>query len=160
VTTAVTDWTPVFLNPLYARQAIAQLRETTDHHDVAVVAYVLMPSHLHALLGMAEIGLLSRLVQSFRSLTARRLKPMLAAEHAPAFFRDNRFTLWRPRFDDLVVWSEDQFRIKAEYIHNNPVRAGLVSDPADYPFSSARYWSRGEPGPIEVETNWSWQTPP
>jgi putative transposase len=69
---------------------------------------------------------------------------------------ENRYNLWKPRFDDLVVWSGKQFKIKTEYIHNNPVKAGLVRDATEYEYSSARYWLLGEPGPIPIDKEWKW----
>lgn len=44
------------------------------------------------------------------------------------------------RFDDLAIWSEKQFRIKLDYIHRNPVKAGLAGTPEGFPYSSAAAW--------------------
>jgi hypothetical protein len=41
-------------------------------------------------------------------------------------------------FDDLVMSSKKQFRIKLEYIHNNPAKAGLITAAVGYPYSSSR----------------------
>jgi hypothetical protein len=59
------------------------------------------------------------------------------------FDHNGRFVFWKQRFDDLVIWLEKQFRIKVDYIHNNPVKAGLVERAVDYPYSSARDWLTG-----------------
>jgi len=63
---------------------------------------------------------------------------------------------WKPRFDDLIIWSEKQFRIKVNYIHNNPVKAGLVERPIDYAFSSATDWLLDKPGLVPVDKEWTW----
>ncbi|MEW6050788.1 MAG: hypothetical protein AB1644_06970 [Candidatus Zixiibacteriota bacterium] len=44
------------------------------------------------------------------------------------------------RFDDVAIYTDHQFRTKLNYVHNNPVKAGLVTSPELYPFSSARAW--------------------
>lgn len=50
--------------------------------------------------------------------------------------------LWQDRFDDLVLTTEEQFYIKLGYIHNNPVKSGLMEDPGDWEFSSYLDWEK------------------
>jgi len=45
--------------------------------------------------------------------------------------------VWQSRFHDRGIRTKDQFRQAAEYIHNNPVKAGLVDNPENHKFSSA-----------------------
>jgi hypothetical protein len=52
--------------------------------------------------------------------------------------------IWNPRFDDVAICSEKQFRVKLHYIHTNPVKAGLVKSDVDYPWSSAAVWLNGK----------------
>jgi putative transposase len=157
VTTAVKDWTPIFTDPTLGREVALQLRETSSHFEASILAYVIMPSHVHALLGLKRIEELSRLMQAFKALTTSRVMPLLTLEQRTQFGKHRKFQFWRPRFDDLIIWSEDQFRTKTEYIHNNPVKAGLCERGQDYEFSSARDWLLGEAGTIPVDKSWSWQ---
>ena len=157
VTTTVHKWTPIFAQDKYARLMVAQLNETLSHYRVSMCAYVLMPSHLHALLGFPEIGRLSQVMKMIKGLSARRLRPLLTPELATAFESNGRYLLWKRRFDDVIIWSEKQFRTKAEYIHNNPVRAGLVQHSNDYKYSSAGDWLLDNPGLIHVNKTWKWQ---
>ena len=156
-TTAVVDWRPVFSSLACANALLDQFQETLDFHRLAAAAYVIMPSHLHALIGFPEIEKLSSAVQSLKSLSARRIEPLLPKKLYDCLHTGGKYKLWRPRFDDLIIWSETQFRIKAEYIHNNPVRAGLIDRAIDYPFSSARDWLTDGHGPIPIDKDWTWQ---
>ena len=156
VTTTVREWTPLFENTPCAQTALSQLAATRDHYNVSPSAWVLMPSHLHLMLGLPQIELLSQVVQSFKSLSSRRLRPIIPSKRRDVFETGDRFTLWRPRFDDLVIWSEKQFRVKVEYIHSNPVRAGLAAKAEDYPLSSAGDWLCGRPGMMAVDGEWNW----
>lgn len=156
VTTTVVDWTPVFSSPVCAEIVADQLRQTTEFHDVSAAAYVIIPSHVHLLLGTANVEKLSTVIQGFKSLTSRRIKPLLSTEHREILRSGTSYRLWKPRFDDLVIWSEKQFNVKADYIHNNPVKAGLVESASDYRFSSGSDWLTGEPGIIPIDKNWSW----
>jgi len=156
VTTTVKEWTPLFENTPCAQAALKQLAETLDRYNVSLSAWVLMPSHLHVMLGLPEIELLSKVIGSFKSLAARRLRPIVPSKWRDVFETGGKFSLWRPRFDDLVIWSEKQFRVKVEYIHSNPVRAGLVAKAEDYPLSSAGDWLCGRPGKMAVDREWNW----
>ncbi len=85
-----------------------------------------MPTHLHLLLYPEETTLtdILRDLKSRTSVTLRKAR----ASHEP---------LWQPRFFDFVCRKVRDLWDKVEYIHPNPVKAGLVSTAADWPWSSA-----------------------
>jgi hypothetical protein len=61
---------------------------------------------------------------------------------------------WLPRFYDFNVWTEKKRIEKLRYIHRNPVKRGLVQSPEHYRWSSFRWYSCGEPGPVRInDTN-------
>jgi len=64
------------------------------------------------------------------------------------------FKLWMDRFDDLVIEDEETLKIKIEYIHNNPVKAGFVDQPEQWEYSSARNYILGDHSLIEISTDW------
>ena len=91
---------------------------------VRVLAYVIMPDHFHLVL-WSERGLdVRRFLQRTLSLSRR------------AYPRRGRFWKERPRV--LPVYSEAVLWTKIDYLHANPVRAGLVSSPEDWLHSSYR----------------------
>lgn len=156
VTTTVKDWAPVFSKPKLAHQLLKQLEEALQYHDISPAAYVLMPSHLHVLIGLKKIEKLSTVIQSFKSISSKRLRLQMPQSDFPDFYEGEGFQLWKPRFDDLIIWSEKQFKIKIEYIHNNPVKANLANNAVGYEFSSARDWINGDRGIISIDKNWTW----
>jgi putative transposase len=158
VTTTVNNRVPIFLNHDVARAVIVQLAETTDYFGASIVGYVLMPTHLHGLLGFQEAQFLSKFMQSFKILSAKRVKPLISPDHYPQLFNADAFRLWNPRFDDFVVTSEEQFRIKLGYIHMNPVKADMVTLDIDYEYSSARDWCGKGNGPLRIDKNHEWIT--
>jgi putative transposase len=58
--------------------------------------------------------------------------------------------IWQHRFYDFVTWSEKKRIEKLRYMHNNPVKRGLVSEPEQWPWSSFRHYAYGETGPVLV----------
>jgi len=151
VTTTATDWAQVFNLPSAAIVTLQELGTTLAQFQASLSGYVLMPSHIHMLVGLPEIFRLSEFVQTFKSISSRRLKEIDLQEFLSAFERDGKFRLWKPRFDDLIITSEKQFRIKLEYIHNNPVKAGLVARPSDWPYSSACDWLEDRSGLLPID---------
>jgi hypothetical protein len=58
--------------------------------------------------------------------------------------------VWQARFYDFVVYTRKKREEKLHYIHQNPVRRGLVLTPEQWPWSSARDYLRDEAGPVLV----------
>jgi putative transposase len=52
--------------------------------------------------------------------------------------------VWQPRYYDFNLYSTRKFEEKLTYMHQNPVRAGLVERPCDWIWSSARYYEQGQ----------------
>jgi putative transposase len=96
---------------------------------VGVLAYVIMPSHLHTVLWCEEGMKVRRFLQRTLSVTSKALEP------------DARFWKERPRV--LAIYSQEVLETKVDYLHANPVRRGLVSSPADWPHSSYRQIEQG-----------------
>jgi len=154
VTTTVRNWIPVFSDDNAAICIIGQLRESIEFYHCSLVGYVLMPSHLHLLLRLPDLRQLSVFMESFKSLSSRKIKQL----HLDTYrnLTTGAYHLWKPRFDDIVIKSEKQFRIKLDYIHNNPVKSGFVISPTDWRFSSAGDWLDMQPGLIPIDKEYGW----
>ncbi len=102
------------------------LRGATELHHYDSHAYVVMANHIHALLTpKIEVR---RLMNGLKGATARAANAILNRT-GKRFWQDESFDHW--------VRNEEQFvRIK-NYIERNPVAAGLVARPEDWPWSSA-----------------------
>ena len=144
VTTTVRDWNPVFSSEkldLLEKQLFALFPAYAD----ALMGYVLMPSHIHILIGCRHGGeQLSWFMKTFKFLSARLIFPFSGS-------------IWMPRFDDLVINTEKQFLIKLNYIHENPVRSGLVQEAIEWRWSSARFWQSEENHSV-LKKEWNWET--
>ncbi|MBN1212807.1 MAG: transposase [candidate division Zixibacteria bacterium] len=155
ITTTTHNWTPFFNNDKIATIVLHQLKETIEYYDASLVSYVLMPTHLHMLLGINQIELLSKFMQSFKILNSKAVKTYLL-ENKKEYTKNEPFIFWKPRFDDLIIQSDKQFRIKMEYIHNNPVKAGLVAVPSDWKYSSAGDWLDNKSGILPIDKSFEW----
>lgn len=150
-TTTTYKWTPFFLDKALAKIIAQQINETALFYNVSIVGYVVMLNHLHLLLGLSKHDILPRFMQSFKSLSSRRIKISILREN-----NANKFKLWIQRYDDFVITTDVQFQIKLDYIHNNPVKQKLVDNPLDWEFSSAMQWSGSEKGLVDIVNSWKW----
>lgn len=148
ITTTVFKWKPVLIYPSVTNILLNELKTATSLYQVSILSYVIMPSHIHALFGFKEIEKLSKFMLSFKRITSKSVKKLQLNE-----LIENDFKLWKPRFDDLIITSQKQFDIKMQYIHTNPLRAELVTNPADWQLSSAQDWLTSKTGflPIDKE---------
>jgi putative transposase len=122
-----------FLAEAGARNAaIRILKETRNIYRFTLVGYVFMPDHVHMLLSESGVGPPSQVVQVFKQRVAAELGH---AGH-PQF--------WQRRYYDFNVHSKSKMWEKLRYMHHNPERANLVAHPGDWPWSSWRYYYRGE----------------
>ena len=92
-------------------------------------AGVVMPDHVHLLLTPYEDITLAKLMQQLKSVSAHRIAKQ----------REVKSPVWQREYFDRVMRSDEDLREKAEYIVNNPVRAGLVARVDDYPWIY-RWW--------------------
>lgn len=70
---------------------------------------------------------------------------------SPINHRDQKYRFWGERFDAVLIFSRRILEQKLRYIHENPVRKGLVRYPEDYPYSSAGQYLHGKPGRLRVD---------
>ncbi len=119
------------------------LEQLRQRHRFHVFGYVLMPEHLHMLLGEPKVRDLASTLNVLKTQTSRQLK-------------GDRKQFWQIRYHDWNVITHPKFVEKLRYIHRNPVKRGLVDKPQDWLWSSYRHWLTGEPGPVEVESHWTW----
>lgn len=110
------------------------LKKSAADYRCAIHAYVLMTNHVHLLVTPETPEGLSRLMQS----VGRRYVQYINR----AYKRTG--TLWEGRFKSSVVQAEHYFLLCSRYIELNPVRAGMVTDPGQYRWSSYRHNGLGE----------------
>jgi REP-associated tyrosine transposase len=73
----------------------------------------------------------------------------------------NRFAIiqqgpfWQARGYDRNIRNAKEFDVKIDYIHNNPVKRGLVKRPEDWKWSSYRHYAFRDKGIVEIESEWT-----
>jgi len=104
------------------RDAWRRAGDRAPHH---VIAAVVLPEHLHAVLRFDAGGEYSRFWQELKKGFTRRIQPTTRES-----------SVWQPRFWEHTIRDEDDLRAHVEYVHINPLKHGLVSRVRDWPWSS------------------------
>ena len=127
------------------------LEETRRRYRFVVVGYVVMPEHVHLLVSEPEQGTPSTIVQVLKQRFARRVlgRSRRKSGQSKLWFEDEAH-VWQTRFYDFNVWSDRKRAEKLHYMHQNPVRRGLVMEPEQWPWSSYRSYAFGEEGMVKI----------
>lgn len=139
VTTITRERFPYFSDPALCRALLDNLAFYRRHMGFLLHGYVIMPDHLHLLL-TPRSATISDVMRNFKSYTAKQIRETLNVSGS----------IWQSRFHDRAVRTEEQFNACLSYIHDNPVRAGIVVTHADYEYSSYASW-HGEGSPLQVD---------
>jgi len=99
-----------------------------DGERYRMIAWVVMPNHVHALIETVDRYPLHAILHSWKSYTASQANQILG--------RSGKF--WYPEYFDRYIRDEGHLARAVDYIHENPVKAGLVENAEDWAFSSAR----------------------
>lgn len=113
------------------REVLALLEAHSRQFGVAIHAYVLMSNHFHLLATPETAEAIPQMMQAIGRRYVR-------------FFnrRQGRTgTLWEGRYKSTLIQAERYLMACMVYIDLNPVRAGLVAEPADYPWSSHAHYA-------------------
>jgi len=105
-------------------EAFVTFTRRAEERHIAVGRYVLMPDHIHLFVVLPEADI--ALTQWVAGLKTVLGKVMLKLGHAKPH--------WQDGFFDHVLRGHESYSEKWEYVRNNPVRAGLCTEPDDWPF--------------------------
>ncbi|HSS20722.1 MAG TPA: transposase [Pyrinomonadaceae bacterium] len=162
ITAVARNRLPVFQKEAIATVMCKALDEARKSGGFLIFAYVIMPDHIHLLTNQA--GKSADVLRYLKGITARRaidylkdnnFESSLAKLRHQEWKREHKYSLWQQEKNVFSVFSESMFMQKVNYIHMNPVRAGLVERAIDYRWSSARIWQgcpdEGEPLMIDID---------
>lgn len=158
----VRDFRPIFTEDCFARLVIHEFRRFCDSHPAKLIAYVVMPTHMHGMINPRD-GDAIRFLKNFKAAVTIAVDNLANNQNRQdirdwlAHTSDGHRQLWQDGKHDFFLWSERLIYQKMDYIHNNPLKAGLAQHANEYPYSSfnARYGTPGEVIiPVDMEFWW------
>lgn len=136
-------------------EALENHRKKDNFH---VLGYVVMPDHIHLVLCPLQKIALGSVIgeikkQSFYKILStwkKQNKPILKRMTVSGRGRQ-QYAFWQPRGYDHNCRTSEFVREKINYCHMNPVKAGLVTDPGDWSWSSYKWYCGDTTGLVQVE---------
>ena len=123
------------------------LEEMRRRFAMRIYGYVVMPEHVHLLTNEPKYAPLADAIHFLKLSFAKRLRHREPAAESGSF--------WQKRYYDRNVRDGEEFTVKLRYLHRNPVKRGLVQDPAEWKWSSFRHYALREVGTVEIESAWA-----
>jgi len=106
--------------------------------------FVVMPDHVHAIVWFPDSDQISRFLKQWKQRSSVHMKRLIASVLVQyAEMLDLREPIWQAGDYDFNRFTERMTEAKLESMHQNPVKAGLVSMPIEWSWSSARYDESG-----------------
>ena len=161
ITSSLVSRRPLLKLAEIRRIILDSLQYLQQEDGLLIYAYVLMPDHFHLIASAPD---LPRAVARFKSYSARRIVDWLSERGGQAARRElarlrlpvdgpRQYQVWIEGYHPKQILNEAMMRQKIRYIHDNPVRKGLVLSPEQWLYSSAADYS-GRRGPVAVTVEW------
>ncbi len=161
ITATVVAWADVFTRDLYRHILLGSIRHCQQHQGLIVHSWVLMTNHFHMICSFAGPYQPGRVIRNLKNFTAMKLIDSIInnpCESRRSYLLDLfekegrlsssnfRFKFWQHENHPVELNTPEKYWQRLHYLHNNPVKAGFVEEPADWKYSSAREYATGEKG--------------
>ena len=170
LTFQVVGWVDLFTRQVYRDIVVESIKFCQANKGLNLFAYVIMSNHVH-LLAQSEQDNLSGFVRDFKNYTSKKFLEVVLGDkesrrewmkvvfaYHGKLKNKQTYQIWTHESHAEHVFSQKFIEQKVNYIHQNPVRNGLVANAEDYLYSSARCYA-GMSGPLEViPLDFTWKT--
>lgn len=150
LTFSIMGWIDIFSRQRYRDIIIESFQFCRKNKGLLIGGYVIMSNHIHVI-WTASNNNLSDIVRDFKTFTSKAItssienEPESRREWLLYMFRffanrtnaNDNFKVWTANNHPEEIHSDSMLKIKLNYIHENPVRAGLVQEPSYFIYSSA-----------------------
>ena len=164
ITATVVDWIDVFTRKCYSDCIIDSLNYCIKNKSMVLYGYVIMSNHIHMVV-QSDVGELSNLLRDFKKFTAKNILEKIQTQPesrrewilerfqkaTESHSRNKNYQFWKYGNHAEEVYSNKFMWSKLDYIHLNPVRAGVVKKASDYIYSSASNYVFDE-GLVKITT--------
>lgn len=152
ITTTTVNWVDIFTRTAYKDVLIDSLKHCQQHKGLHIHAYVIMTNHIHLIVSTEDSRMLSNIFRDFKKYTSVELVKMIVDNPQESRSKwllsmlgfegrkhpDNKhYKVWQDGVHPKELNTDDKMMAALNYIHNNPVKAGIVYEPWEYVYSSA-----------------------
>lgn len=129
---------------LARRVVLGVLNSQLSKQGARLVCFVLMPDHVHVIVWFQQPGQLSTFMKQWKQRSSRSIrKHVLPTIPKYETLMEDKVAFWQRRYYAFHIHTRQEIQEKLNYMHLNPVPAGLVERTVDWQWSSARYYEFG-----------------
>ncbi len=155
VTFTIVEWIRVFDIEANINIVLESIKFCQQHKGLEIYAWVIMPNHLHLIIGRNGEQNLSQIIRDLKGYTSREIKKSLEKNSGSLMYqileqsgtlnsRNKNFQLWQQHNHPIEMSTDFMFDQRVNYIHANPVKAELVTFPEEWKWSSAIDFNEGQ----------------
>ncbi len=163
VSFAVVEWIDVFTRVEYKNIVVDSLTYCQKKKGMEIFAWVIMTNHIHLVFRITNEGKPEQVLGDFKRFTSKKIVEAIQENSSESRrewmleqFKNaaqnssnvSQYQFWRHDNRPIELWSNHVIDEKIEYVHQNPVKAGMVDYTEDYLYSSAKDYA-GEKGLLE-----------
>jgi len=148
ITVTCLEWIPLLQENRFKDIIMNSLSFLSENQKVTVYSFVIMCTHIHLVWQMLGDHKREAVQRDFLKYTAQQILKILFKEKSPFLekllvnAKDRKYQIWERNSLSIPLWSGQVIWQKIEYIHYNPVHAGLCKYPEEYKYSSAKFYYR------------------
>ncbi len=145
-TATILDWKKLLRPEKYKMIIIESLQYLVQEKRAILNGYVIMDNHIHLIWSPTKLYSLKHTQLSFMKFTAQKIKRDLEMNHPKVLaefwveLKDRAYQFWQRNPLCVDLYDNEIIIEKLNYIHNNPIKAGLCKEGTDYKFSSAKFY--------------------
>ena len=151
ITGTIVAWLPIFTTAARCDILVQAFEYCRQHKGLKIHAWVILDTHFHAIVAAPD---LSRVLADLKRHTAQLIIEQLKTErcdwllhqlrdHRAGHKTESQHQVWQEGSHPQAITTDAMMLQKLEYLHNNPVKRGLVASPEHWRYSSAHEWLAG-----------------
>lgn len=165
VTSTVIGWVDAFSREMYKEIVCKSLAYCQGEKGLTLHAWVIMSNHIHLILSAQQGYIISSIMRDFKKFTSKKI--IAAIEENVQESRKNwmlnmfgyagknnnnnlEYQFWQQDYHPIALDTAEKITQRLKYLHENPVRAGIVWFPEEYKYSSAIDYYRDRPGILPI----------
>ncbi|OHX66422.1 transposase [Flammeovirga pacifica] len=166
VTMTVVYWIDVFTREAYRNILLDSLRYCQEHKGLKIHAYVIMSNHVHLIISKGQHLNLSDILRDLKKHTSKTIIKNIEENREESrkdwmlwmFQRagqknsnNKKYQFWQQHNQPVILNTPEKLSQRLGYIHDNPIKAGVVQDAKDYLYCSASNYHGVKYNLLEVE---------
>lgn len=158
ITSTIIEWVPLLINEQIMQIMIVSFVFCQKEKGLRIYGYVVMPNHFHMIISMDDPLKIPAIIRDLKRHTSQEISKYLKNQSTKQnpfwikpFYGKKISNIWQKGYHPILINSEKWFTEKLNYIHQNPVKKGFVTQAEHWKYSSARNYILNDSSIIKLD---------